>query len=271
MTRIQYLIERIGADNVLSLSVHPLITIPKTHPAWFEMRLAHHNNPICLAVKKSRANHERCVQYKTAKVARALTADGPCFDICPFGVLDHIVPVKPPNPSFVLFISYARAVIGTPRAGVVHQFVDEASLEKNVSLAPYLSQIAHVRSITEAVLFAGMDPLTLPVRESVLEKKVRIARDMVAEYFRLDVSLRKIAQALRMSEALLARYYKKAFGHTLHDDLNRERIAYSKRLLAKGYSITDAAFESGFNDASYFCRMFKRISGKSPRSWKRGY
>lgn len=270
MTRMQYLIDRIGADNVLSMSVHPLIEIPKNHPSWFELRLGHHNNPLCLAVKKNRANHERCVQYKTAKIARALTADAPCYDICPFGVLDYIVPVKPGNPSFVLFMNYARAHVAPARHGVEPHTVDAAALAK-LPVAQFLQQIDHVRFITEAVLHAGLDPLTLPVREGVLEKKVRIARDMVAEYFKLDVSLRKIAEALRMSEALLARYYKKAFGHTLHDDLNRERVSYAKRLLSKGYSITDAAFESGFNDASYFCRMFKRIAGISPRSWKRGY
>jgi AraC-like DNA-binding protein len=35
-------------------------------------------------------------------------------------------------------------------------------------------------------------------------------------------------------------------------------------------NVTEVAFESGFNDSSYFARQFRRILGVSPRQFQAG-
>ena len=46
------------------------------------------------------------------------------------------------------------------------------------------------------------------------------------------------------------------------------RIRYAKDLLDSGeYSISDAAFISGFNDVAYFSREFKKATGTQPSEY----
>ena len=43
------------------------------------------------------------------------------------------------------------------------------------------------------------------------------------------------------------------------------RLKYAKELLrSREYSVTDVGTLSGFNDAAYFAREFKKAVGKSP-------
>jgi two-component system response regulator YesN len=48
--------------------------------------------------------------------------------------------------------------------------------------------------------------------------------------------------------------------------LNRKRIEAAKELLAqREYNITEVGYAVGFNDASYFSRVFREVEGCSPR------
>ena len=42
-------------------------------------------------------------------------------------------------------------------------------------------------------------------------------------------------------------------------------------MTAGGKSITEAAFNSGFNDLSYFCKVFKRYKGLTPKEYQKNY
>ena len=51
--------------------------------------------------------------------------------------------------------------------------------------------------------------------------------------------------------------------------LNEYRVEKACALLENTtYSVTDAALAVGFDDASYFARVFKKQMGVSPRSYK---
>jgi len=52
--------------------------------------------------------------------------------------------------------------------------------------------------------------------------------------------------------------------------LERRLARAAERLsAAPGESITDVAFEIGFNDSAYFARAFRQRFGVSPREWRR--
>jgi YesN/AraC family two-component response regulator len=48
------------------------------------------------------------------------------------------------------------------------------------------------------------------------------------------------------------------------------RIEEAKKLLASIRRIDDVATESGFMDAKYFSKVFKRFVGESPQTYRNG-
>ena len=69
------------------------------------------------------------------------------------------------------------------------------------------------------------------------------------------------------SKSKLSKDFKKKYGETVFDMLTRIRLSNAKKQMEEDptLKIKDVAMSCGFNDCSYFCRMYKRAFGKSPK------
>ncbi|MBR1715014.1 MAG: substrate-binding domain-containing protein [Treponema sp.] len=75
----------------------------------------------------------------------------------------------------------------------------------------------------------------------------------------------KLADTVHVSEDYLTRIFHKELGLSLWEYLNRYRIYLAtKMLLETNDTIYEIAENSGFQDQSYFCRVFKKIYGIPP-------
>lgn len=72
------------------------------------------------------------------------------------------------------------------------------------------------------------------------------------------------AKALFISERNLQRKFKQLTQRSFMEYLIETRLEKACELLISGHKVADAAFESGFNDPSYFSKRFKRHYGLSP-------
>jgi len=262
---LAFLLRRLEADGKLSLSLYSAAISARDGSPVLAAGLGYHQNPRCLEIKAVGERHRRCVHYKNTKICRAFETGEVFFDLCPFGVLDAVVPIPAKHPRFVLFISDARRFHGRRRGDMALRPVDPDPLAP----APqFREQIPQIRALVEAVLAQHRGEWTSPGGDSLLGQKVALARHNVAFHFASPVSLAALSQQLHVPKALLARYYKKTWGKTLHQDLNEHRVAHARGLLEGGATVIEAAHECGYNDAGYFCRIFHRLIGMSPRVWK---
>ena len=49
----------------------------------------------------------------------------------------------------------------------------------------------------------------------------------------------------------------------------RLRVA-AEKLMSEKSTVTDIAFQCGFNDSNYFTKLFRRKYGQSPRAFRKG-
>ena len=122
--------------------------------------------------------------------------------------------------------------------------------------------LAHLHTNAAALKEAPTPPRGAHVVMRVLE---RLERD-----FREEFSLKALAADLRVSEKYLCRLFKEYTDKTIVEHLNERRIENACREIIRGKSITAAAFDSGFNDVSYFCKTFKKYKGVTPSAYKKG-
>ncbi|MBN1219395.1 MAG: helix-turn-helix transcriptional regulator [Anaerolineae bacterium] len=86
------------------------------------------------------------------------------------------------------------------------------------------------------------------------------------------ISTAKIAQALGYNPDYLGRAYHQVYGCTLTEAIQRRRIRVARRhLLDSQMNIEEIAHASGFADAGYFRRLFRRYEGLSPGAFRRLY
>ena len=87
-------------------------------------------------------------------------------------------------------------------------------------------------------------------------------------YFR-KITLDGIARHVNFSKTYLSRIFKEETGENISSYINKVRIDRAKLLLAdQNISLVDVAALTGFEDQSYFTKVFKAITGQSPKKYR---
>ena len=89
--------------------------------------------------------------------------------------------------------------------------------------------------------------------------------DFIDNNYALPITLEQLSAAASMSPKYFCRFFYQMTHRTPIDYLNYQRIEHACYELATSEnSVTDVAFNCGFNDLSYFIKTFKRYKGKTP-------
>ncbi len=78
------------------------------------------------------------------------------------------------------------------------------------------------------------------------------------------ISLEELAKDCGITKYHLARAFKRYTGQTLFTYINIMRCKKAELCIRDGMSITEAAYECGFESLSYFSRTYKKLMGASP-------
>jgi len=91
-----------------------------------------------------------------------------------------------------------------------------------------------------------------------------------AQYQR-DLALQDVAGEFGYSEVYFCKLFKQQFGKSFIVYLNELRIEKAKELLANpNINIKDIGVMSGYREANYFARVFRRVTGMSPSEYRSG-
>jgi|LGVE01.1.fsa_nt_gb AraC-like DNA-binding protein len=87
-----------------------------------------------------------------------------------------------------------------------------------------------------------------------------------------QLSLEEVSRESGMSKYHFSRTFKAVTGNTFKTYHNQRRIEAAKTLLRNQETrVTDACYEVGFKDISYFNRVFRRVEGMSPSAYQKKF
>lgn len=114
--------------------------------------------------------------------------------------------------------------------------------------------------------------LLKPERIPEMERKLSELMGTEHIYVNPDLSLNELAQKIDVSLSQLSEYLNAVKKVNFHQYVGRYRIEAAQKLLSENpkMAIIEAAFEVGYNTLSSFNRMFKTITGKAPREFRKG-
>ncbi len=117
----------------------------------------------------------------------------------------------------------------------------------------------------------GQLPYTPLVRRTPhADAAVRRCERWLGEHFRTHGAVQRAVDASGIPERSLKRRFKAATGTTLIDYLQNLRVEAAKRLLeSTSDAIDDISSCCGYEDASFFRRVFKRRTGLGPAEYRR--
>jgi len=93
-----------------------------------------------------------------------------------------------------------------------------------------------------------------------------MAAAYIAEHYREGVSLKQMAADLHVNTSYLGQVFRKETGSAFTDYVNALRIREAQRLLANpALKVYEIAEQVGFTDYHYFLKIFKKVTGTTPR------
>lgn len=101
-----------------------------------------------------------------------------------------------------------------------------------------------------------------------LEKMKQIIKYIENNYAE-KITIEDMARELGLSQSHFMKFFKNTMGTTFIDYLNEYRLTMASRLLISSESsILDIAAEVGFDNLSYFNRLFKKRFAATPREYR---
>ncbi len=95
------------------------------------------------------------------------------------------------------------------------------------------------------------------------------AAEYIKSRFADKITLDEIAEHVSLSRSYLSRIFKEETGESLSAYVNKVRIDKAKlMLLDKDCALVDVVSLCGFEDQSYFTKVFKRLVGVSPKRYR---
>ena len=102
-------------------------------------------------------------------------------------------------------------------------------------------------------------------------KSRRIAKvcNYVDQQFREQIKLSDVSQLVGMSESAFSHFFRKKTQRSFVDYLNDIRVGHASQMLFETtHSIAEICYDCGFNNISYFIRVFKKKKGETPSEYR---
>lgn len=145
---------------------------------------------------------------------------------------------------------------------------------KQLSLLDRFSQLMELLNIFQ--MLANSDEYSKlnarPIsNQSVLKQQERIHKiyQYVETHFQEPIDMKEVSQVVNLTIPAFCRYFRKSTKLTYTDFVNQYKINHARKLLLQGKNVTEACFDSGFENLSYFNKTFRKITGENPSAFKK--
>lgn len=104
--------------------------------------------------------------------------------------------------------------------------------------------------------------------EEILQKRNPLFCEIfehINNHIEEDLSLKNLSDMFHVNYSYLSQMFKNETGENFVSYLNRRRISLALELLQKGgYTVAEIGEMVGYHEISYFCKVFRKYTGKTP-------
>lgn len=106
-------------------------------------------------------------------------------------------------------------------------------------------------------------------RERLTPEWLRKAEEILRASFGSQITLEGVAKELDLHPIHLSRVFRKRYGCTMGEYVNRLRVQYACAEMSRGWpALNELAFAAGFADQSHMGRVFRAIVGETPSRFR---
>ncbi|TRX60143.1 helix-turn-helix transcriptional regulator [Fulvivirga sp. M361] len=106
----------------------------------------------------------------------------------------------------------------------------------------------------------------------VVSKRIGSIISFVAEHYRTKITSDQLAELVFLTPVSFSKFFKRTFNKTFTVYLNEYRVSKACELLKRSdISVESIAYQSGYQNLSFFHRQFKAITRRSPAEYRKHF
>ncbi|QIB70000.1 AraC family transcriptional regulator [Aminipila butyrica] len=138
---------------------------------------------------------------------------------------------------------------------VIHRLSEATSCNQLIDAAQDITQVITKNMLTS--IYNGHSQI------------VAKALQFINRHYRDKITLRDMEETLHVNPSYFSTLFRHEMGVTFTDYLNALKIQWACQLLSTtNLSIIDVSLSSGFDDQSYFTKVFKKAKGVTPKQYR---
>lgn len=221
-----------------------------------------HTKPFCEFMKSTPDGFSKCFKNRDLLLEKAIAKKKPFAELCRNGIYQYCYPViEKDDVIAVIFIGNILPESSVGYSEQIEHFME--TFEKNFEEETckqfcYLIE-NHIKLLISE--YANMKTEFNPLITNI--------RNYIEESLYGDISVRQIAYVFNYNEKYIGKSFKKHTGKTIKEYLNAKRLKKTEELLkSTNLTITEISARTGFNNITYFNRLFKKQFGMSPTEYR---
>lgn len=232
-------------------------------------KLATHYSPVCEVLKVRQGGFERCFRCRQAAIRKALKTGQDFGGFCINGVYEYTRPVMIDGDCVCIIFIGNILNQEMPHKRNIALHIDDPkyldTMEKNYNS----EKCAELGKLIESYIRMLLDKVSAGTYNSrnTLIENVKYYIELNLDY---DIKLSQVAKTFHYNEQYLGRLFIKCTGYTFNEFVNLLRISKASTILkTTKKSIVDIALDVGFNNVTYFNRLFKKKFDCTPTQYRK--
>ena len=113
----------------------------------------------------------------------------------------------------------------------------------------------------------------LTSKDFILKDKIRMGAiyEYIDSFYDQKPDVNQVAAKVHLTTPAFCRSFKRQTNMTFTDFVNQYRIERAKNLLIQDQNVTETCYAVGFESVSYFNKLFNKIVGENPSSFKKNW
>lgn len=213
-----------------------------------------HSKPYCDYVKLTLGDHLKCINCRNRATRKAVRGKKPFGGLCHGGVYEYVSPVVVGD--VVVAVIFIGNISDEDKDGFV--FEKNFDEEKCRRLCTIIEN--HIKLLIKeySSTIHSYSPLISNIKNYIEESLYG------------EISVKEIAELFNYNEKYIGKLFKEEEGVGIIEYVNTKRLNKSCEILKlSNDSVTLISQKLGFNNVTYFNRLFKKRFGKSPTEFRK--
>lgn len=263
--------------NKAHICIHDISGILGASNMYIDLNYKTHSKPFCDAAKCTARGYRLCLFCKMQANRKAVEEKRMFSGYCPYGLYEIACPVEVSGE--VLAIVYVgNLLINRSESKRRIKTACRATGAPESTLNRLLNQaqsVLHPEDFEKMAEFVAsyIKKLYITKGESVRKSDMHWAVEIAAEYilhnYEKNITLKEVAKLHFINEKYLGQLFRKQLGISFTSYLNNTRLEHAKSMLVSTKdSVIDVSTACGYQNVTYFNRIFKKVTGKTPTDYR---